>query len=271
MWQSNQDNGARAVSQAQQRRSTALARRLSHIILGVHPHNTIFSFNWHNVRHINAFYGRASEDSIGHDITIADIGGGRSPYFYRFAHLAGDYIVVDLTDSLPEGEARPIRQLGGAAEHIPLADSSVDVVLCNQVLEHVIDPVRATAEIYRILRPGGRFFGSVPHVSPIHLEPFDFRRYTSLGVEQLLREAGFEAIAVEGNGGVFSTAALMIAMDVLLSKHVPGKPQRFNTKLAAVLFPAIGLLNLAGLLADALYGDKGRTPSNLCWRASKRP
>jgi SAM-dependent methyltransferase len=157
----------------------------------------------------------------------------------------------------------------GIAEGIPLGDNSVDVVLCNQVLEHVIDPGKSVSEIFRILKPGGRFLGSVPHVSPIHLEPYDFRRYTAIGVEQLLRQAGFSQISVEGNGGVFSTAALMISMDILLSKRTADKPQKFNTKLSLLLFPIIGFLNLAGLFSDSLFGNKGRTPANLCWEASK--
>jgi len=88
-------------------------------------------------------------------------------------------------------------------------------------------------------------------------------------MKQLLHEAGFNNISVEGNGGVFSTTALMISMDILLSKMMPDRPQKFNRELSIVLFPIIGFLNLAGLLADLILGDKGRTPANLCWGALK--
>ena len=41
-------------------------------------------------------------------------------------------------------------------------DSTVDVVLSSDVLEHVPDPYRAHAEIHRVLRPGGSHLFTVP-------------------------------------------------------------------------------------------------------------
>ena len=40
-------------------------------------------------------------------------------------------------------------------EKLDVADASYDVIVCNHVLEHV-DDGKALAELYRILRPGGR-------------------------------------------------------------------------------------------------------------------
>lgn len=39
---------------------------------------------------------------------------------------------------------------------LPLSDSSQDIVLCSEVVEHLEDPGRLLREIHRILRPGGR-------------------------------------------------------------------------------------------------------------------
>lgn len=41
---------------------------------------------------------------------------------------------------------------------IPLDDASVDVVVSYDVLEHVESPTKSVAEIFRVLRPGGRAF-----------------------------------------------------------------------------------------------------------------
>ncbi|CAN7454783.1 class I SAM-dependent methyltransferase [Acidovorax sp. LjRoot118] len=41
------------------------------------------------------------------------------------------------------------------AEHIPLPDASVDLVLCHQTLHHIVDQQAALAEIFRVLKPGG--------------------------------------------------------------------------------------------------------------------
>jgi predicted SAM-dependent methyltransferase len=38
----------------------------------------------------------------------------------------------------------------------PFADESFDVILCNHVLEHIVDDRAAISELYRMLKPGGR-------------------------------------------------------------------------------------------------------------------
>jgi SAM-dependent methyltransferase len=45
----------------------------------------------------------------------------------------------------------------GDAEAMPLADTSYDAVVSNFGIHHVPRPGRALAEVFRVLRPGGRF------------------------------------------------------------------------------------------------------------------
>ena len=45
---------------------------------------------------------------------------------------------------------------------IPFPDRSVDLVICNHVLEHVADNRKAMAELFRILRPGATAIMQVP-------------------------------------------------------------------------------------------------------------
>jgi SAM-dependent methyltransferase len=48
-------------------------------------------------------------------------------------------------------------------EAFPFADGAFDVVVAGEVLEHVRDPEHIVTEARRVLRPGGRFIGSVPN------------------------------------------------------------------------------------------------------------
>jgi len=45
---------------------------------------------------------------------------------------------------------------------MPFADGAAQTVICRGALEHVFEPRRAMAEMYRILRPGGVIFVCVP-------------------------------------------------------------------------------------------------------------
>jgi len=51
-------------------------------------------------------------------------------------------------------------------DRIPMADASVDLVLCCEVLEHMdVDPMFMLAEINRITKPGGHLFLTTPNIS----------------------------------------------------------------------------------------------------------
>ncbi|ELS02154.1 methylase involved in ubiquinone/menaquinone biosynthesis [Xenococcus sp. PCC 7305] len=247
----------------------SLYNKLYSWILGKHPRNTIFSFNFHNINHINKFLRKVISQITNNQNYIVDVGAGNSPYYEYFTGKIARYIAIDRFTSLANDDERQIEKLSGYAENLPLENETADIVLCNQVLEHVNDPIKATTEIYRILKPDGLFIGSVPHVSPIHLEPYDFRRYTDLGIKKLLENAGFVDIKIEGNGGVYSTVAVILAMDWMLSTRQENKSQNLFRFRALLLAPLVGFLNAIAIILDRFLGDKQRTPANLCWRATK--
>lgn len=75
-----------------------------------------------------------------------------------------------------------------------------DVVICEQVLEHVVDPCRAAATLFELCKPGAHVIVSTPFLIKIHQEPEDYWRFTPLGLQTLLENVGFEGVEVIGWG-----------------------------------------------------------------------
>ena len=67
-----------------------------------------------------------------------------------------------------------------------IKDNTFDFVLCTEVLEHTIQPFDAIKEIYRILKPGGILFLSVPCNFRIHGPLPDNLRFTQYGIQKAL-------------------------------------------------------------------------------------
>ena len=65
----------------------------------------------------------------------------------HFKAHPGQYVTADLES--------PLADLHFDVQQIPLADESVEVVICNHLLEHVADDRKALRELHRILKPGG--------------------------------------------------------------------------------------------------------------------
>lgn len=244
--------------------------RLNVIIFGKRPFNTIFSFNYHNISHIVKFLNKSNSYIDTSNNILLDVGAGASPYYELFHDLVSSYIAVDMEAALPKNEKRAITHKIGTAECLPIDSDSIDIVMSNQVLEHVLDEKLAIQESFRVLKEGGFFIGSVPHISPIHLEPYDFRRFTFFGLKKILEDNGFKVLKIEGNGGVHKAIALTLTMDWFLSKREEGKPQKFLNYKHFAFFLLTGIINFLAIIGDKIIGDKKRSPSNYCWIAKKQ-
>ena len=122
---------------------------------------------------------------------------------------------LDMTDEML-GLARENRQkagienavfLKGEIEHIPLPDSSVDVIISNCVINLSADKDQALREAFRVLKPGGRL--AVSDVVVAGEVPGEVRRNVELWIGCIagalrdsdyrakLAAAGFEGIGIE--------------------------------------------------------------------------
>ena len=72
-------------------------------------------------------------------------------------------VVLDVAGLAPAARESLELAVRAAAEQLPVADASIDSVVCNLVLCTALDPAGALREIARVLRPGGQLL-FVEHV-----------------------------------------------------------------------------------------------------------
>jgi SAM-dependent methyltransferase len=71
-----------------------------------------------------------------------------------------------------------------------------DLIIADQVFEHVHRPWAAARNVHQMLRPGGHFLCLVPFLLKVHGYPDDCTRWTENGLRHLLIDAGFGESAI---------------------------------------------------------------------------
>lgn len=73
------------------------------------------------------------------------------PFIKRFEKIisqnSGEYITADIES--------PLAKIKMNVENIPFEKNYFDVIICNHVLEHVSNDIKAISELYRVLKPNG--------------------------------------------------------------------------------------------------------------------
>lgn len=137
---------------------------------------------------------------------------GLSPkvFLRRFAKAGGKHFNLGsgpriLSSEVVNVDIFPYKGVSLVADitDLPIENDFVDSIVCDNVLEHVVNPSQVVAEIYRVLKPGGTAYMCVPFMYPFHSSPVDYNRWTMPGLVQLFNK--FEIIESGVRAGAFST------------------------------------------------------------------
>jgi arsenite methyltransferase len=119
---------------------------------------------------VESFAGVANPWTMGRLVPgerVLDLGSGAGTDSLIAAQMVGPtgrVTGIDMTPAMLSKARAAATQLGatnvefveGEAEQLPFADGSFDVVVSNGVIDLIPDKDAVFAELYRVLRPGGR-------------------------------------------------------------------------------------------------------------------
>lgn len=131
-----------------------------------------------------------------------DLGGGRGMLRPLLEKRGYSYINLDI-QRYENGEPT----LVGDAHALPLANSCIDLVISKDSLEHFLQTPVVVTQVFRVLKPGGRFIIWVPFMHPFHGD--DYWRFTPLALHELLKDFTIERF--ESPLGAFSVVGLVVA------------------------------------------------------------
>ncbi|HXF58041.1 MAG TPA: class I SAM-dependent methyltransferase [Actinomycetota bacterium] len=103
---------------------------------------------------------------------ILDVGCGIGTYVRRFRDFSPHVFGIDVSlERVREGASgpAPLSLLVAAGEYLPFAAGSFDVIVFNEVIEHVADDRRTLEDAIRVLAPGGHIVVYAPN----RLYPFE--------------------------------------------------------------------------------------------------
>lgn len=154
--------------------------------------------------------------------TVLDLGSGAGFDCFLAARAVGEngrVIGVDMTPEMVSKARQKAAEAGfaniefrlGEIEHLPVLDSSVDVVISNCVINLSPEKQKVFDEVFRVLRPGGRL--AVSDIVALSELPEDIRHDLAMyvgciagaslitEVEDMLKKAGFTEIKIKPTGG----------------------------------------------------------------------
>lgn len=187
---------------------------------------TIFHTRYVHLKQLRDATIKIIRDLTAHDknLLLVDFGCGDMPYRSVIEPMVGKYLGVDL-------------EMNPQAEHhidfdskTTLPDNYADVILSNQVLEHVDTPSGYLKEALRILKPGGTLILTTHGYWFYHPTPNDYWRWTSAGLRKTVEAEGFKITSFHGIMGL-AASGLQLLQDAFGNKL----PKFLKAPLALVM------------------------------------
>jgi SAM-dependent methyltransferase len=120
---------------------------------------------------------------------LLDVGCGSKPYEKLFVNC-NKYVGLELESQKKDSKADYFYN----GTNFPFEDNKFDSIFCSQVLEHVFEPEIFLSEINRVMKKDGLIILTLPFIWDEHEQPYDYARYSSFGLNYLIKKQGFEVV-----------------------------------------------------------------------------
>ena len=172
------------------------------------------------VRAISKLLDELPEQSIG-----LNVGSGKTNLDVRIKNLELDYA--------------PGIDYIGSVESIPEINNTFDLVISQEVLEHVKEPAVAMSEIKRVLKKNGKCYIQLPFIIGFHPCPNDYWRFTKQGIVALVEASGLKVIEVGETVGS-ATGFYRVSVEflsILFSLFIPKAYKIMKALFSLLLYP----------------------------------
>ncbi|WP_371803584.1 methyltransferase domain-containing protein [Candidatus Lokiarchaeum ossiferum] len=160
--------------------------------------NKLITYFLHSNRrkHLDRLQKKYSDSYFG---KVLDIGGRNRGNFIKPRYKTTEWVYIDIQEKYQPDLVQDVSKM------IDINDNSFDVVNTIELFEHVNEIDKGFLECRRVLKPQGLFILSMPFLSPIHADPYDFQRWTKFKIEKTLLDLNFKIEKIEVMGYFFST------------------------------------------------------------------
>jgi ArsR family transcriptional regulator len=197
--------GTAAARQDQRRLHAALADRRSRS----QEFFTSSAAQWDRVRadlfgerfHLASFAALADPTAV-----VGDLGCGTGQVSAALAPFVSQVIAVDGSAAMLQAARRRLHDVGnvdlrrGDLESLPVEDAQLDAATVMLVLHHVAEPLRALADVARVLKPGGRLIlvDMLPHDRESYRQQMGhvWLGFSEEQIARMLHDSGFERVRV---------------------------------------------------------------------------
>ncbi len=181
---------------------------------------------------------------VPNEALVLDAGSGNAPYKSLFQHAqyeSADFEKVNKTYA-PHTYVCDLKS-------IPVEDCRFDFIIFTQVMEHLSEPQLVLAELYRVLKVGGKMIYTGPLFYEEHEQPYDFYRYTQFGLRHLFNSTGFVIERLDWLEGYFGTVGYQLNC---MSRYLPWRPSHLHDGFIGYGLAPILALSKIGFAAGSI-------------------